>query len=139
MASGEVGSTVAFVFPETYRPVPVDCRHMSVECPFGLIWMSKPSLPVISRNISAVIFSPLRISACSRQAVVAISLLSPFFPALLFFPFQPLFFLPFCIFLTGLYQGVESRPSALNTWTDKRGMIFPSSTSFRVFSIQFLQ
>ena len=35
MASAEVGSTAAFVFPETDSSVPVDCCHMSVECPFG--------------------------------------------------------------------------------------------------------
>ncbi len=35
MAPGEVWSTAAFVFPETDGSVPVDCCHMSTECPFG--------------------------------------------------------------------------------------------------------
>ena len=77
MASGEVGSTAAFVFSETYRPVPVDCRHMSVECPFGS-----------DMDVKAVPSCDFKKHFCRYFLTVlvdAIGILSPFFPVLLFF------------------------------------------------------
>ena len=49
------------------------------------------------------------------------------------FPFQTLFFLPFCIRLTGLYQGSGVKTEGIEYMDRQEGMIFPSSASFRVF------
>ena len=140
MTSGKVGSTAAFVFSETDGSVPVDCCYMSVECPFGS-----------DMDVKAVPSCDFKKHFCryfltaQEFPFVFVELLMPsgfFFLSFLFFfsfPFQTLFFLPFAYVSRACTKGVESRPRALNTWTDKRGMIFPSSASFRMFSIQFLQ
>ena len=106
MTSGKSGVRRPLYFLKLtvpFRSIAVTCR---LNVPLVLIWMSKPSLPVISRNISAVIFSPFR-----NFRLFFVELLMPsgffllFFLFFFSFPFQTLFFLPFCIRLTGLYQG----------------------------------
>ena len=106
MTSGKVGSTAAFVFSETDGSVPVDCCYMSVECPFGS-----------DMDVKAVPSCDFKKHFCryfltaQEFPFVFVELLMPsgfFFLSFLFFfsfPFQTLFFLPFCIRLTGLYQG----------------------------------
>lgn len=140
MAPGKVGSTAAFVFSETDGSVPVDCCHMPVECPFG----SDMDVKAVPSGNFKKHFCRYFLTVQEFPLVLVKQLLPSGFFLLSFqfffsFPFQSLFFLLFAYSSRACTKGVESRPSALNTWTDKRGMIFPSSTSFRVFSIQFLQ
>ena len=64
--------------PLYFRKLTVPFLSIAATCllnvPLVLIWMSNPSLPVISRNISAVIFSPFRnlrlfsLSSCCHRA-----------------------------------------------------------------------
>ena len=105
MASGKVGSTAAFVFPETDGSVPVDCCHMPVECPFG----SDMDVKSVPSGDFKKHFCRYFLTVQEFTFVLVKQLLPSgffLFSFLLFFsfPFQPLFFLPFCIRLTGLYQ-----------------------------------
>ncbi len=111
MAPGKVGSTAAFVFPVADGSVPVDCRHMPVECTLG------PDV-----DVKAVPSGDFKkhfrryFLTVQEFPLVLVKLLLPAgflqFPVFLFFPFllQTFLFLSFCMRLTGLYQrrGVEA-------------------------------
>ena len=104
MASGKVRSPAALDFPETDGAVPVNAPHMPIECPFG----SDMDVKSVPSSDFKKHFCRYFLTAQEFPFVLVKELLPSGFFLLSFllffsFPFQTLFLLPFCIFLTGLY------------------------------------